>query len=81
MGFHFCEDGGDVLGRVLYIFDADDAAQEDVLRGVGGGGGHDAGTVDEVDAFHEGDVLPYFCFAGDGGDGADFFLAEGVDYA
>ena len=43
------------------------------------GGRDDAGAVDEVDAFHESDVLPDFRLAGDGGGGADAFLAEGVD--
>ena len=40
---------------------------------------HDTGTVDEVDALHEGDVLPDFRLAGDRGNFGDFLLAEGVN--
>lgn len=71
--------GVDVLGWVLHVLDAHDAAEEDVFFRVGGAGGHDARAVNEVNSFHEGDVLPYFRFAGNRGDGADFFLAESVD--
>lgn len=64
---------------MLNVLRAHDAAQEDVFGGVGHAGRDAAGAVDQVDALHQGDVLPDLGLAGDGGDRADLFLAEGVD--
>ena len=71
--------GVNVLGWILDIFHPHDAAEENIGVAIVSAGGHDAWAVDQVNAFHEGDILPYFRFAGDGSYGADFFLAQGVD--
>lgn len=36
-------------------------------------------AIDEVDTFHQRDVLPHFRLARDGSDGADLFLPQRVD--
>jgi hypothetical protein len=71
--------GFDVLRGILYVFDAHGAAEKEVFIRIVLVGWDDTRTVDHVDAFHEGDVLPDFGFAGDGGDDADFLFAERVD--
>ena len=73
------EDLGDVLLRVLDLLNLDDTTEEDIGGGVGERGRDDTGAVDEVDALHEGDVLPDLGLAGDGGDSADLLGAEGID--
>lgn len=40
---------------------------------------HNTRAVDEVDAAHQGDVLPDLGFTGDGSHIADLLLLEGVD--
>lgn len=53
---------------------------EDLLRlGVTSGGGNDSGAVDEVDAAHEGDVLPDLGLSGNGSGLANGLLLERVD--
>lgn len=46
---------------------------------VPGRDGHDTGAVDEVDPAHKGDVLPDLGLSGNGSDGADLLLFEGID--
>jgi len=65
---------------VLDVLNAHDAAEEDILRSICCTGRDDTRAVDQVDALHEGDVLPNLGFARDGSDRADFLVAEGVDY-
>lgn len=65
--------------RVLHILHPYHASQQNILFRIISIGGHHTRAIDQVDAFHERDVLPYFCFARDGGDGADFLLTEGID--
>lgn len=73
------QDGGDVLLGVLDVLDTHDTTEEDILRGVGCGGWDDTGAIDQVDALHEGDVLPDLGLSGDGSDGADLLVTESVD--
>lgn len=75
------EERGDMFCRCRQVFHTDDALEDGVGVGILGGDGDDAGTVDEVDSAHEGDVLPYFGFARDRSDCAYFFLFECVDDA
>ena len=36
-------------------------------------------TVNEIDTFHQSNVLPYFCLSWDGRHCAHFLLAKGID--
>jgi hypothetical protein len=67
------------LLRVLDVLDSDDTAEKDVLGCVCCAGRNDTGAIDQVDALHEGDVLPDLGLAGNGSDGADLLVAECVD--
>ena len=69
----------DVLLGVLDILHPHDTFQQDILRCVEFFRRHDAGTINEVDALHERDVLPHFGLAGNRGDFGDFLFAEGID--
>ena len=71
--------GFDVLGWVLDVLDANDAAEQNVFFAVAMTRWNDSGAVNQVDPLHERDVLPDLGLAGDGCGGADAFLAEGVD--
>lgn len=68
-----------ILGRIFDVLDPHYASEKDVAVAIAATGRDHAGAVDQVNAFHEGDVLPYFRFAGYGSHGADLFLAQGVD--
>ena len=65
--------------RVLYPFHPHASPQKDIFFLVVCARRHNARTIDQIDSFHQSDVLPHLGFAGDRGDGADFLLAEGVD--
>lgn len=64
---------------VLDVLDSYHAAEKNVLGSVCAAGRHNTWTIDEVDAFHESDVLPYFGFPRNWGYCADFLFTEGVD--
>jgi hypothetical protein len=55
------EELGDVVGRRGQVLDADNALKHLGRFRLVGRGGHDARAVNEVDAAHEGDVLPDLC--------------------
>lgn len=64
---------------MLDVLNAHDASEEDIFFAVALAWRDDAGAVDEVDAFHERDVLPHLGLPGDGRHGADALFAERVD--
>ena len=70
---------GNVLSGILHILDSDYTSQQNLLRRVRDARRNDAGTIDEVDALHQDDVLPYLRLAGYGRGLADFLLSERVD--
>jgi hypothetical protein len=70
---------GNILCRVLDVFCADYTTEENVFWCVVHAWRHTAGTVDEVDALHECDVLPHLGLTGNGRDCADLLVAECVD--
>ncbi len=67
-----------VLGRG-YILDTDNTLENDVGLAVAVRE-HHTGTVDQVDALHERNVLPDLGLAGDRGHFAHLLLAKGVDH-
>ena len=79
MALAAAQNGRDVLLGVGDVLDAHNTAEENVLLGVFGGGGDDAGAVDEEDALHQGDVLPDLGLTWDGRDLAHLLLPQGID--
>ena len=65
--------------RVLDVFCADDTTEEDVFWCVVHAWRHTTRTVDQVDALHEGDVLPHLGLARDGCNCTDLLVTKGVD--
>ena len=70
-----------ILRRILHILNPNNSSQKNVLRRICYRGRYDSRAVDEINPFHQSDILPYFRLSGDRCCGADFFLSEGVDYA
>lgn len=64
---------------VLDVFCADDTTQKNVFWCVGHAGRYTTRTIDEVDAFHECDVLPHLGLTRDRRNCADLLVAKGVD--
>ena len=74
-----CEDSWDILFRVLDVLDTDDALKENILWSIGRGWWDDTRAIDEVDALHEGDILPDLGLSRNWGNCADLLVAECVD--
>lgn len=74
-----CEDSWDILFWVLDVLDTDDTLEENVLWSIGGGWWDDTRAIDEVDALHEGDVLPDLGLSWNWSDCAYLLVAESVD--
>src|SRR6266702_4505365 len=72
------EDSIDILCWMFNVLNADNTAQKELFVGIGLVWWDNAWTVDHVDAFHQRDVLPNLCFAGNWCDVAYFLLAQGV---
>ena len=73
------EQGRNVLGRGRKVLDPDDALEDGGGVRVLGRDRDDTRAVDQVDAPHEGDVLPDLSLSWDGRDRADLLLLERVD--
>lgn len=69
----------DILLRVLDVLNTDDATQENVLFSVGHVWWDDTRTVNEVNALHQGDVLPDLGLSGNRCNSADLLLTKSVD--
>ena len=79
LGAHALEEVRDVVRGGREVLDTHDTLEDLLALRVAGGRGHDSGAVDEVDAAHEGDVLPDLGLSGDRGRLAHGLLLERVD--
>lgn len=76
---HPLDEVGNVVGGGREMLDPDDSLENLLALRVACRGGDDSRAVDEVDAAHEGDVLPHLGLSRDRGSLADGLLLERVD--
>ena len=68
-----------MIGRGREMLDSDDSLEHLLGLGVASGRGNNSRAIDEVDAAHQGDVLPDFGLSGDGSSLANGLLLQRVD--
>lgn len=67
------------MSGVFHILDSHHTSEQNLLRCIGHAWWDDARAIDEVDALHQGDVLPYLRLARYRRGFADFLLSKSVD--
>ena len=63
----------------VQVLDSNNTFEDCCCIGIFGGDGYDTRTIDQVDSFHQGNVLPDLGLSRNRGDGTDLLLLDGVD--
>jgi hypothetical protein len=64
---------------MLHVLDPDHSSEQDILFAISVAWRYDPGTIDQVDTFHQGDVLPHFGLAWNWCNGTHPLLTQRVD--
>jgi hypothetical protein len=68
-----------VLLRMLDLLDTHNTSKNQVGRRVGARGRDDTGTVNQIDALHQTDILPDLSLSRNGSNSANLLFEKGVD--